>query len=121
MAIVLLTQGVLDEGVQLRLEIVDFLETAERFVVAEESQNGIRFQFGQPLVRFREVPDTQMGLLIEMEFLGSRESPLRFTGRMGTEARRFARSRDIANDQFLIRVLPMQIGLEVREVEHSLP
>ena len=121
LAIVLLLERVLNEGIQFRLEIVQLLHSPERFVVAEEREDRIRLKLSQPFVRRGEVTNAEVGLLVGVEFLGSWKSPLRFPRRVGTKSGGFARTRDIANDQFLVRKLAMQIGLEMRKVEHALP
>ena len=102
------------------MKVLSLVKSIEGFVVAEKSDNGISFQFCQPLVRRGMMPNSQVSLASGMKLLRTWKRPLCFTRRMRSESRCVSRFAEISNDKRLVGELAVQVRFEMRKVEHAL-
>ena len=119
-AVVGFAQRVLDPGRELGFEIGDLGRAFERFVVAEEREEGVGLEVGEPLVRSGEEALAFVDVEAGIKFLRARERPLGRARGMRTEAGRVADMTQIAEKQIVLRVTQGQFRLDAVVVNIAL-
>ena len=119
-AVVGFAQRVLDPSRELGFEIGDLGRAVERFVVAEEREEGVGLEVGEPLVRRGEEALAFVDFEAGIKFLRAGEGPLRRARGMRTEAGCVADMTQIAEKQIVLRVTQGQLRLDAVVVNIAL-
>ena len=93
-----------DKGIEFRLVVGHALRTIEGFVVAEEGDDGVGLQVGEPLIGGGEESIARMRGVLRAEFFRTREGPLRLAGGMGTKTRGVSGASHIADDELFVGI-----------------
>ena len=116
LAVVGLGEGVGDEGVDFGFIVGGAAGAVERFVIAEERDDGVGLQMEEPLVRSGEEALAVMLGVFGVELLGAREGPLAGASRVRTEGRGVARAAHVTHKELLLREAEVEFGLEATVV-----
>ena len=116
-AVIGLAQRVEDEGLKLRLVVGYAFRSVEGLVVAEECEEGIRLDVGEPLVGRGEEPDAVVLGVLRTKFLRAREGPLRTAGRVRAEAGRLTGAAHVTDDELLRGIAEMELGFQTAVIK----
>ena len=109
----------LDKSGKLGAKVRTPLLAFKRLVEPEEREYRVGLKLGQPFIGGRELPPAPVHF-VGVEPFGARKRPGRLARGMGAKPRGIAGAAQISHHHACIRKLPVQLGLEMREVLHPI-